>query len=55
MPDLIGTIKDIYAAFGRYPATVKATGIRDGKVARYINVTDSGALMQASRAVAASR
>ena len=48
-------IKDIHAAFGRYPATVKATGIRDGKVARYFNVTNSGAFIQASRAFVASR
>lgn len=50
------------AAFGRYQATVKATGIRvdtpvahyfefrDGKICRYINVINSGAFVEANRA-----
>jgi len=54
------------AAFGRYQATVKATGIRvdtpvahyfkfrDGKIARYINVVNSGAFVEAVRAAAAA-
>ncbi|MGA7411089.1 MAG: nuclear transport factor 2 family protein [Bryobacteraceae bacterium] len=55
---------DSVAAFGRYQATVKATGIRvdtpvahyfkfrDGKIARYINIINSGAFVEASRAAA---
>ena len=58
---------DAVAAFGRYQATVKATGIRvdtpvahyfrfrDGKIARYINVINSGAFVEAGRAAAAAR
>jgi len=49
------------AAFGRYQATVRATGIRvdtpvahyfqfrDGKIARYINVINSAAFVDAAR------
>lgn len=52
---------DAVAAFGRYQATVKATGIlvdtpvahyfkfRDGKIARYINFINSGAFLQAGQ------
>ena len=55
---------DAVAAFGRYQATVKATGIRvdtpvahyfkfrDGKIARYINVTNSAAFVEAARTAA---
>jgi ketosteroid isomerase-like protein len=55
---------DAVAAFGRYQATVRATGIRvdtpvahyfkfrDGKIARYINIINSGAFVEASRAAA---
>jgi len=57
---------DAVAAFGRYQATVKATGIRvdtpvahyfkfrDGKIVRYINVINSGAFVEANRATAAA-
>jgi ketosteroid isomerase-like protein len=57
---------DAVAAFGRYQATVKATGIRvdtpvahyfkfrDGKIARYINVINSAAFVAANRATAAA-
>jgi len=57
---------DAVAAFGRYQATVKATGIRvdtpvahyfkfrDGKIARYINVVNSAAFVEAGRPVAAA-
>jgi ketosteroid isomerase-like protein len=53
---------DAVAAFGRYQATVKATGIRvdtpvahyfkfrNGKVVRYINHVNSGAFVEASHA-----
>jgi len=53
---------DAVAAFGRYQATVKATGVRvdtpvahyfkfrNGKVVRYINVINSGAFLEAKRA-----
>jgi ketosteroid isomerase-like protein len=53
---------DSVAAFGRYQATVKATGIRvdtpvahyfrfrDGKIARYINIINSAAFLEANRA-----
>ena len=57
---------DAVAAFGRYQATVKASGIRvdtpvahyfkfgpDGKVVRYVNVTNSGAFVEAKRAAGA--
>jgi uncharacterized protein len=56
---------DAVAAFGRYQATVKATGIRvdtpvahyfkfrDGKIARYINIINSGAFVEATRPAAA--
>jgi ketosteroid isomerase-like protein len=56
--------EDAVAAFGRYQATVKATGIRvdtpvahyfkfrDGKIARYVNVINSAAFVEAGRAVA---
>jgi ketosteroid isomerase-like protein len=55
---------DAVAAFGRYRATVKASGIRvdtpvahyfkfrDGKITRYINLVNSGAFLEANRAVA---
>lgn len=54
--------EDAVAAFGRYQATVRATGIRvdtpvahyfkfrDGKISRYINIINSGAFLQASHA-----
>ena len=50
---------DAVAAFGRYQATIKATGIRvdtpvghlfkfrDGKVVRYVNLVNSGAFVDA--------
>ncbi len=50
---------DAVAAFGRYEATVKATGVRvdtpvghlfkfrDGKVVRYVNLVNTGALVDA--------
>jgi ketosteroid isomerase-like protein len=53
---------DAVAAFGRYQATVKATGVRvdtpvahyfkfrNGKVVRYINIINSGAFLEAKRA-----
>jgi uncharacterized protein len=56
---------DAAAAFGRYQATVKATGVRvdtpvahyfkfrGGKVARFINLTNSGAFIEANRSAAA--
>ena len=49
------------AAFGRYDATVRATGVRvstpvahyfqfrDGKIARYINVINTAAFVEAAR------
>lgn len=52
---------DAVAAFGRYDATVKATGkrvstpvahyfkFRDGKVSRYVNVINSGAFLEAAK------
>ena len=52
---------DAVAAFGRYDATVKATGrristpvahyfkFRDGKVSRYINIINSGAFLEAAK------
>ena len=55
---------DAVAAFGRYQATVKATGIRvdtpvahyfkfrEDKIARYINVVNSGGFVEANRAAA---
>ncbi len=55
-----------FTARGRYQATVKATGIRvdtpvahyfkfrDGKIARYINIINSAAFVEANRPVAAS-
>jgi ketosteroid isomerase-like protein len=56
---------DAVAAFGRYQATVKATGIRvdtpvahyfqfrDGKIARYMNIINSAAFLEAGRGAAA--
>ncbi len=56
---------DAVAAFGRYQATVKATGIRvdtpvahyfkfrGGKIARYINIINSAAFVEAGRAMSA--
>ncbi len=52
---------DAVAAFGRYQATVRATGrrvdtpvahyfqFRDGKVARYINMVNTAAFVEAGR------
>lgn len=52
---------DVVAAFGRHDATVKATGkrvstpvghyfkFRDGKVSRYINLTNSGAFLEPAK------
>jgi len=52
---------DAVAVFGRYAATIRATGIRvdspvahyfrfrDGKIARYVNVIDSGSFVEAMR------
>jgi len=57
---------DAVAAFGRYQATVRATGVRvdtpvahyfkfrDGKIARYINVINNGAFLEAMRPVSAA-
>jgi ketosteroid isomerase-like protein len=54
------------AAFGRYQATVKTSGIRvdtpvahyfkfrDGKICRYINVINSAAFVEAGRAASAA-
>jgi len=56
------TSGDVVAAFGRYSATVRASGIRvdtpvghyfkfrDGKVVRYINLINTGAFIEAARA-----
>jgi ketosteroid isomerase-like protein len=56
---------DAVAAFGRYQATVKATGIRvdtpvahyfhfrGGKIARYVNIINSAAFVEANHAVTA--
>ena len=48
---------DTVAAFGRYAATGKATGVRgdppqfrDGKVVRYVNFVNTGAFVQAMKA-----
>jgi ketosteroid isomerase-like protein len=61
MTEFLAT-EDAVAAFGRYQATVRSTGIRvdapvahyfkfrDGKVSRYINLTNSGAFVEAARA-----
>jgi uncharacterized protein len=52
---------DAVASFGRYDATVKATGVRvstpvahyfkfrDGKISRYINIINSGAFLEAAK------
>jgi ketosteroid isomerase-like protein len=60
MTDFFST-QDAVAAFGRYDATVRATGIRvstpvahyfkfrDGKISRYINIINSGAFLEAAR------
>jgi len=57
---------DAVAAIGRYQATIRATGIRvdtpvahyfqfrDGKIARYINVINNGAFLEAMRPVGAA-
>ena len=57
--------EDAVAAFGRYQATIKATGVRvdtpvahyfqfrDGKIARYINIINSGAFIEANQSAAA--
>ena len=59
--------EDAVAAFGRYQATVRATGIRvdtpvahyfkfrNGKIARYINITNSGAFLEANRTLTGAR
>jgi ketosteroid isomerase-like protein len=53
--------EDAVAAFGRYDATLRATGVRvstpvahyfkfrDGKIARYINIINTGAFVEAAR------
>jgi ketosteroid isomerase-like protein len=53
---------DAVAAFGRYQATLRKNGVRvdtpvahyfkfrDGKVARYMNIINTGALVEAARA-----
>lgn len=59
---------DAVAAFGRYQGTVMTSGIRvdtpvahyfkfnsEGKVVRYVNVVNSGAFVEAKRAVGAAR
>jgi uncharacterized protein len=52
---------DAVAAFGRYDTTIRATGVRlslpvahyfkfrDGKVSRYINLTNTAALVEAAK------
>jgi uncharacterized protein len=52
---------DAVAAFGRYDATLRATGVRvstpvahyfkfrDGKIARYINIINTAAFVEAAR------
>jgi ketosteroid isomerase-like protein len=52
---------DAVAAFGRYDATVKATGkrvstpvahyfkFRDGKVSRHVNIINSGAFLESAK------
>ena len=57
---------DAVAAFGRYQATIKATGIRvdtpvahyfkfrGGKIARYVNIVNSAAFTEANRRAAAA-
>lgn len=56
--------EDAVAAFGRYQATVKASGVRvdtpvahyfkfrDGKIVRYVNVTNSAAFVEAKQVAA---
>ena len=63
MTDFFAT-DDAVAAFGRYQATAKASGIRvdtpvahyfkfrNGKICRYINVINSAAFVEANRATA---
>ena len=60
MTDYFST-DDAVAAFGRYDATVKATGkrvstpvahyfrFRDGKVSRYVNIINSGGFLEAAK------
>lgn len=60
MTDYFST-NDSVAAFGRYDATVKATGkrlsspvahffkFRDGKVSRYVNYVNSGGFLEAAK------
>ncbi len=55
---------DAVAAFGRYQATMRATGVRvdtpvahyfqfrDGKIARYVNIVNSAAFVHALKAAA---
>jgi uncharacterized protein len=55
---------DAVAAFGRYDATVRATGVRvgvpvahyfkfrDGKISHYINITNTAAFVEAAKAPA---
>ena len=56
---------DSVAAFGRYQATMKASGVRvdvptahyfkfrDGKIVRFVNITNSAAFVDAKRVAAA--
>jgi ketosteroid isomerase-like protein len=65
MTDFFAT-EDAVAAFGRYQGTVKATGIRvdtplahyfkfrDGKVIRHVQLSNTGATLEALRGRAAS-
>jgi ketosteroid isomerase-like protein len=58
---------DAVAAFGRYKCTLRATGkyvdspiahlfkFRDGKIVRFVDYTDTAALVEASRSSAAAR
>jgi ketosteroid isomerase-like protein len=55
---------DAVAVFGRYSATVRATGVRvdtpvghyfkfrDGKIVRYVNLINTAAFVEAQRPVA---
>ena len=66
MTEFFLSADDAVAAFGRYQATVKVTGIRvdtpvahyfkfrDGKIARHMNIINSAAFVEANRAVSAS-
>lgn len=60
------TSGDTVASFGRYAATVRAAGkrvstpvahyfrFREGKIARYINIINTGAFVEAAQATAAT-